>query len=448
MRPILASADDASETAFQQTTFDQSHQNKPLSMRVGIHNEPSGASMGGSECMVATIAEMFHELDNVEIIHHRPNIDLGLWSAFSGTSLRGVRLRYVESRRQLPGNARSPWRIYQESRDWQAELSRPYDLFVTVTHRIPPFCHACTGVLIVLFPMPRRSDQWPWTEPIPSDSLYLRQRIRRWYYDWEWKKRFDTYDSRVAISEFSRAWTQEYWGLECGVMYPPVDTRFAQRRKENRIVSVGRFSLSSHKKNHALMLETFADLMDVQQQGWDYHCLGGLGDSAIDLEYFESLQRSASGCGAQVLGNLGRALLVREYEEAKVFWHAAGYGDNEREHPEAAEHFGIATVEAMAAGCVPVVINKGGQPEIVEHGVSGFLWNTPEELAEYTRRVVTDDQLRARLSAAARARAAFFGREQFAQRFQNLSPNVRQFTRPGIGQEAFGGHGRRDRSLE
>jgi hypothetical protein len=26
----------------------------------------------------------------------------------------------------------------------------------------------------------------------------------------------------------------------------------------------------------------------------------------------------------------------------------------------------------MAAGCVPIVINRGGQREIVEHGVTGF----------------------------------------------------------------------------
>ncbi len=35
---------------------------------------------------------------------------------------------------------------------------------------------------------------------------------------------------------------------------------------------------------------------------------------------------------------------------------------------------GMTTPEAMSAGCVPVVIRKGGQPEIVRHGLDGFLW--------------------------------------------------------------------------
>ena len=200
-------------------------------MRIGIHNEPAGAGIGGTEYLVAMIAETLSELNDVEIIHHRRNVDLGGWSAFSGTSLRDVRLRYVEPEPPQLGDARSRWRLFQKSGEWQAELSRPYDLFVTVTHGVPPFCHARAGVLIVLFPLSRRSEQWPWSEPIPSGSLHMRQRVRGWYYDWRWKKRFDSYQSKLAISEFSRKWTQEYWGLDCRVLYPAVDDSFCSASK-------------------------------------------------------------------------------------------------------------------------------------------------------------------------------------------------------------------------
>src|SRR5262249_31745169 len=80
------------------------------------------------------------------------------------------------------------------------------------------------------------------------------------------------------------------------------------------------------------------------------------------------------------------------------------------------EHFGIVTVEAMAAGCVPVVVNKGGQREIVQHGVNGFLWNTLEELKGYTQLLARDEPLWARLSDAARLRARDFSREGFRRR--------------------------------
>ena len=75
----------------------------------------------------------------------------------------------------------------------------------------------------------------------------------------------------------------------------------------------------------------------------------------------------AHACRARVLANLERSRLRQLYAQARIFWHAAGYGECD-ERPELSEHFGMATVEAMSAGCIPVVINKGGQPEIVEHG--------------------------------------------------------------------------------
>ena len=39
----------------------------------------------------------------------------------------------------------------------------------------------------------------------------------------------------------------------------------------------------------------------------------------------------------------------------------------------------------MAYGVVPVVINKGGQKEMIEQGVTGYLWNTEEECIERTK---------------------------------------------------------------
>src|SRR5262249_44848574 len=111
--------------------------------------------------------------------------------------------------------------------------------------------------------------------------------------------------------------------------------------------------------------------------------------------------------------------LKQEYEGAKVFWHAAGLNEDV-DRPELAEHFGIVTAEAMAAGCVPVVINRGAQPEIVEHGVSGFVWNSIEQLTEYTAFLYEDDPLRAAMSDASLARARAFAKEDSVSRLSNF----------------------------
>ena len=114
---------------------------------------------------------------------------------------------------------------------------------------------------------------------------------------------------------------------------------------------------------------------------------------------------------------------VREWlARARVFWHAAGLSEDEARHPERLEHFGISTVEAMANGCVPVVIRRGGQPEIIEHAKSGFLCGSLEEMMSRTAELAADQKLWARMSSAARERAAAFGRAAFERRFQELAP--------------------------
>ena len=71
---------------------------------------------------------------------------------------------------------------------------------------------------------------------------------------------------------------------------------------------------------------------------------------------------------------------------ASIFWSATGYGIGD-DQPWNAEHFGMTTVEAMAGGCVPVVIDKAGQREIITPDVDGFRWSTPQQLMSQTERV-------------------------------------------------------------
>lgn len=51
------------------------------------------------------------------------------------------------------------------------------------------------------------------------------------------------------------------------------------------------------------------------------------------------------------------------------------------------EPFGMAVIEALACGTPVVAMNRGAMPEIIEHGVNGFLADTEEEFGEYMKRV-------------------------------------------------------------
>ena len=384
-------------------------------LKISIYNEPAGSGIGGSEFVAALLAEALAQDHEVHLFHRAPSLTVEKLAANSGTNLNGVELRYVASEKPSNLSRRNPLSHYRESRKALARLSDSYDVFVAIVHNIPPFCHAARGALIVLFPAATA----PYVKPLGglAASAALKHPARYVYQSWAWARRMESYQVKTAISEFSRHWTQKLWGVDCQIVYPPVDTSFCRREKQKIILSVGRFAMEGegHTKKQEQMLGAFQRMKEKDLAGWDYFSVGGLPDTPKHKAYFEELSNLALAGGAHVVANMARQELKSLYERASIFWHAAGYG--EETHPVFAEHFGISTVEAMAAGCVPVVIRKGGQKEIVEHGVSGFLWDTPDELESYTERLVTDDALRAQMSEAARNRAAIFSRDAFVENF-------------------------------
>jgi glycosyltransferase involved in cell wall biosynthesis len=388
--------------------------------KIGLYNEPYGSGIGGSEYQIAVLAEALSKTHEVELVHHRSPLSVEQLEEFSETDLRSVRLRYVEPVADQLNYSRNLVRRYQVAREWRASLSEPYDLFICSMHGQPPFCHAPKGVLLVLFPFFLPVHGSPQSSSDHSDSI--RKRLSLAYYKWEWKKRMAGYEVKTAISSFTQTWAQRRWGIDCQVIYPPVENRFRIVPKSNIILSVGRFSVEGegHGKKQLEMLNAFSGMYAAGFKDWEYASVGSVGGSPRHQTFFDELRRAGAGCHAQLMANIDRKGLKELFERARIFWHAAGYGADENGNPELAEHFGIVTVEAMAAGCVPVVINRGAQGEIVEHGISGYLWNTLDELKEYTTLLARDDQLLRRMSTAARERARVFSRDIFVEKFRDL----------------------------
>ena len=75
--------------------------------------------------------------------------------------------------------------------------------------------------------------------------------------------------------------------------------------------------------------------------------------------------------------------------------------------PSLSEGASITLMEAMAAGLPSVATGVGGMPEIMRDGIDGLLVprQDPAKLADAFRTLASDEALRARMGAAARARA-------------------------------------------
>lgn len=362
-------------------------------MKIGIYNQPDDAALGGTEYCVAVLAEALRRRHEVEIIHQKLSLTIGNLEHFFGVNLTGVRLRKALLSGEPFSQSWNPWLRYWEKRRRRAAISEPYDLFVIFTHAVPPPCHARSGVLVVLFPF---------------SGLHRVRRNRR---------RLDSYQVRLSISEFTREWTRRWWLTDSEVWYPPVNVAFAERPKKKRILSVGRFVSSKAQRK---MMEAFRAMSGEMPTEWEYWSVGFSGQAPPEQVYLQNVQELAATTRATVAVNLPAEELRRLYEESSIFWHAAGCGCDEQTEPFLMEHFGISTVEAMAAGCVPVLVNKGGQKEIVTHGVNGFLWNDLEELRGYSLRLVRNPELFARMSAAARRRAQDFSSSVYSTRFEEI----------------------------
>jgi L-malate glycosyltransferase len=385
-------------------------------MKIGLYIEHGvGNGVGGAELMMAFLASRWSGNHDVDLVHHRPPLTRERIASFSEDDYSHVTFRYVPREADPPAYG-NPIKRYRAARDWHAAVSAPYDLFVNCTHWVPWFSHAKRSAMLVLFPFYIRPPDMPEMKQLPL----WKQLRHRAYYDVEWRRRLDTYDTRCSISSFAREWTRRRWNVETEIVHPPVDVDLPQGPKDNLVLTVGRFSTMAHTKKQLEMMQAFGELQRAALGRWTYASVGGLNTREENHAYFERVRELGLGFSTIVEANLSRDRIRDLFGRARIYWHATGLGDDTDTHPELAEHFGISTVEAMAAGCVPVVINKGGQPEIVQHGKSGFVWNTLDELKTYTRLLADDRSLWAQMSAAARARASTFGRERFIDQMSAL----------------------------
>jgi glycosyltransferase involved in cell wall biosynthesis len=183
-----------------------------------------------------------------------------------------------------------------------------------------------------------------------------------------------------AISQFtSDAILQvypEYQG-KVVIIYPPSfdGTINTETNRTTRCVTVGSISPDKNQLQQASIASQLPEL--------EFWIIG----SVKSKSYYRKCQKYISSQGlnhVQMMTNLPYAELQKALSQASFVLHTK---------PD--EHFGISTVEAIAAGCIPIIHNSGGQREVVNLDHLRFdtvekapcifrnlLAATPDELAE------------------------------------------------------------------
>jgi glycosyltransferase involved in cell wall biosynthesis len=241
-------------------------------------------------------------------------------------------------------------------------------------------------------------------------------------------KFLDTYDKVVAISEYSRGWVKRYWGRDSEILFPPVDVEsFKCTKKQDIILSVGRFFPEHHNKKQLELAKVFIELREAYPdalKGYRLCLAGGLSDKKGHQEYVRQIKEVSEGHPIDIALNISFEDLVDLFSRARIFWHAAGAGVLPQKSPEKFEHFGITTVEAMASGAIPIVIDKGGQVEIIREGQNGFLFTSFDELKKKTLEVIRDYKDLSGIIERAKADAKRFSNECFAKELLRITEDL------------------------
>ena len=117
-----------------------------------------------------------------------------------------------------------------------------------------------------------------------------------------------------------------------------------------------------------------------------------------DGPHHAHLQKHFAGLPVHMAGFLHREELAQAFASSNVFI-----------MPSRTETLGLVILEAMASGLPVVAARAGGIPEMIQNGVTGFLFDEEAEASAAVKQLLSSPDLRETIGRAARASAEHYG---------------------------------------
>lgn len=210
----------------------------------------------------------------------------------------------------------------------------------------------------------------------------------------------------LTNSEFSKEIIKKHLHTDAIVIHPPVEISEFLKISENterddRVVSCGRYT---PEKNYEFVLKVAEQLPDIK------FTIIGASSGKVSSAYYRKLSKIVEERklrNVDLLRDVPRSKQLKIYSGSKVFLHTM-----------IGEHFGIAVVEGMAAGLVPVVHKSGGPwLDIVDRGKYGLGYIDLYEAIKSIEYALDNYK---RLREKAIRRAMKFRKEGFLEKFKRI----------------------------
>ncbi len=247
---------------------------------------------------------------------------------------------------------------------------------------------------------------YPFEEELTTNNVYMFLTLYRFPHTYE--NFYKLAELHMTNSNYTASALYRSFGIESNVVYPAISWEYFRNQhdlsedRENIILTVGRFV---PQKRQDVLLEWFRRFIKPEVPDAELVIIG-VPDMRF-LDYYDRLKKISSEVEGVTL--IDRTLtpdeMLKHYRTAKVYVHL-----------RLGEHFGMAPVEAMSQGAIPILPEQSGLAELVTNGRDGYTARNDEEFIKCLIKLMkTSKQELTNMRNFAYRRAWYFNPDRFTK---------------------------------